>query len=327
MAWISEIGWDIKTGNAVFGVRDTAGQCRDLARWRPDHRPAHRAGRYARLDLGESAFYWWRFQGANFALTDDDIAVSHGGAGFPHGVEFPQGVVGHMKCRFRRLGRRPVDQGQRRWLCSLREGKGRAGHHRFHGVGRRPELVVHLAVPTGCGARAPILPKGSPRGHSTTEVRSPFILATKVPAARGCRLIRGRYCGAVAVPEWPPRLRRGTPGSAGPSHDGGTDRLWFAAWRNWAQQRARGFRTALSPTSILAVAGGYRSMTPATSATPSRANQVAFEDDAARDRRASGSSTPPRGSRSCPSGSSPTSCSPREIRAPRRRSGPRFPVS
>jgi hypothetical protein len=105
MAWVSEIGWDIKTGNAVsFAGTDTRVSVEILRDNALIIALLVEPGGTQRLDLGESAFYWWRFQGANFAPRDDDLAESIGGAGFPHGVEFPQGVVGHLKCRLRAWG-------------------------------------------------------------------------------------------------------------------------------------------------------------------------------------------------------------------------------
>jgi hypothetical protein len=104
MAWIGEIGWDIRTSSAQFAGTDTRVSVEILRDNALVIALLVEPGSTTRLDRGDGAFYWWRFQGANFAPRDSDIGVSHGGAGFPHGVEFPQGVVGHLKCRFRAWG-------------------------------------------------------------------------------------------------------------------------------------------------------------------------------------------------------------------------------
>src|SRR5262245_21554006 len=106
MAWVSEIGWDILTSSVVWGGTDTRISVEILRDNASVIALLVEPGATQRLDRGEDAFYWWRFQRAYFAPRppDDDIASTTGGAGFPHGVEFPHGVVGHLKCRFRAWG-------------------------------------------------------------------------------------------------------------------------------------------------------------------------------------------------------------------------------
>jgi hypothetical protein len=102
--WISEIGWDIKTSSAQFSETDTPVSVEIL---RDDIQVIAlfiEPGNTPRLNRGASEFYWWRFQGANFAPNSSDIGHSTGGEGFPHGVEFPQDIQGHLKCRLRAWG-------------------------------------------------------------------------------------------------------------------------------------------------------------------------------------------------------------------------------
>jgi hypothetical protein len=102
--WISEIGWDIRTSIDQFAGTDTPISVEILRDNALVIALLIEPGSTSRLDRGESQFYWWRFQGANFAPSDSDIAVSRGGEGFPHGVEFPQDIQGHLKCRLRAWG-------------------------------------------------------------------------------------------------------------------------------------------------------------------------------------------------------------------------------
>ena len=104
MVWVSEIGWDIRTsGDPIAGTdtRVTVEILRDnnlviLLNVEP--------GNTTRLDRGESTFYSWRFLGTNYAPDDSELGTITGGQGIPYGVEFPQNVVGHLKCRFRAWG-------------------------------------------------------------------------------------------------------------------------------------------------------------------------------------------------------------------------------
>lgn len=102
--WVSEIGWDIKTSNVPFAGTDTPIIVEILRDDAPVIALYIEPGNTSRLNRGESQFYWWRFQGAIFAPNPSGIGVSHGGEGFPHGVEFPHGIQGHLKCRLRAWG-------------------------------------------------------------------------------------------------------------------------------------------------------------------------------------------------------------------------------
>jgi hypothetical protein len=102
--WISEIGWDIRTSNIQFAGTDTPISVEILRDNALVIALLVEPGSTSRLDRGESQFYWWKFQGANFAPSSSDTAESHGGEGFPHGVEFPQDIRGHLQCRLRAWG-------------------------------------------------------------------------------------------------------------------------------------------------------------------------------------------------------------------------------
>jgi hypothetical protein len=102
--WISEIGWDIRTSGIDVAGTNTPIVVEIL---RDDALVIAlfiEPGSTTRLDRGESQFYWWRFQGANFAPNPSGIGTSTGGEGAPHGVEFPEGIHNHLKCRLRAWG-------------------------------------------------------------------------------------------------------------------------------------------------------------------------------------------------------------------------------
>lgn len=102
--WLSEIGWDIKTSIAQFSGTNTPISVEIMRDNTLVIALLIEPGNTPRLDRGTSAFYWWRFQGANFAPNPSGIGHSIGGQGFPHGVEFPQDIKGHLKCRLRAWG-------------------------------------------------------------------------------------------------------------------------------------------------------------------------------------------------------------------------------
>jgi hypothetical protein len=102
--WISEIGWDIKTLNVDPAGTDTPVVVDILRDDIPLITLAIEPGNTSRLDRGDSRFYWWRFQGTNFVPSDDGTGTSSAGEELPHGVEFPQDIGGHLKCRLRALG-------------------------------------------------------------------------------------------------------------------------------------------------------------------------------------------------------------------------------
>ena len=104
MTWVSEIAWDIRTSTIPWAGTDTRLTVEILRDNALVIALAVEPGNTSRLDRGESAFYWWTFHGANYAPSDDEYATTTGGAGMPHGVEFPKGIGGHLECRLRAWG-------------------------------------------------------------------------------------------------------------------------------------------------------------------------------------------------------------------------------
>lgn len=102
--WISEIGWDVKTSRSQFSGTNTAISVEILRDNLQVIVLLVEPGNTPRLDRGTSQFFWWKFQGANFAPNPSGIGHTTGGEGFPHGVEFPQDIHGHLRCRLRAGG-------------------------------------------------------------------------------------------------------------------------------------------------------------------------------------------------------------------------------
>lgn len=99
--YISEIGWEITTADTEWyrgtDSRVTVEIIRDddrilLLNVEPGHT--------SRLDRGDSAFHYWTFKG--FFPVESEYVTYGAGIGFPRdGVEFPEDIQGHLKCKFR----------------------------------------------------------------------------------------------------------------------------------------------------------------------------------------------------------------------------------
>lgn len=100
--YIHEIGWQIDTAGAQYSGTDSRVSTTILRDNAAVITLNIEPGNTQRLHRGESSFYWWRFAGTNF--VDSDIVSWIAGLPFPDGVEFPDDVHGHLKCRFRIYG-------------------------------------------------------------------------------------------------------------------------------------------------------------------------------------------------------------------------------
>lgn len=100
--YIHEIGWHIITSGARFSGTDSQVTVTILRDDSPIIALNMEPGNTPRLHRGESSFYWWRFTGTIF--TDGDTVTWIGGLPYPDGVEIPNDVQGHLKCRFRIFG-------------------------------------------------------------------------------------------------------------------------------------------------------------------------------------------------------------------------------
>lgn len=97
--YVHQIGWQIKTSNirdAGTDSRVTVTILRDGARIIALNLEP---GNTTRLDQGESAFYFWRFQGTVF--EPGDLVEWIAGMPYPDGVEFADDVQGHLTCDLR----------------------------------------------------------------------------------------------------------------------------------------------------------------------------------------------------------------------------------
>lgn len=100
--YVSEIAWDIKTADRAWSGTDTPVSVEII---RDDDIVLAlnvEPGQTGRLDRGDSEFHWWAFKGTHFA--PGDIVQWVGGLPTPDAVEFPDGIEGSLKCRFRAHG-------------------------------------------------------------------------------------------------------------------------------------------------------------------------------------------------------------------------------
>jgi hypothetical protein len=100
--YISEIAWDIRTSAEEGGGTDAPLNVEVMRD--DDIVIALRVepGETGRLDRGDSEFHWWEFRGTHFA--PGDVVRWVGGLPYPDAAEFPDGISGSLKCRFRIFG-------------------------------------------------------------------------------------------------------------------------------------------------------------------------------------------------------------------------------
>lgn len=97
--YISQIGWQIKTHSDRYSGTNSRVTVEILRDDRLIIALNIEPGNTGRLSRGESIFYYWTFAGAYF--MPGDIMTWIGGLPYPDGVEFPNDIKGHLKCRFR----------------------------------------------------------------------------------------------------------------------------------------------------------------------------------------------------------------------------------
>lgn len=97
--YISEIAWDIKTSNRRWSGTDSPVSVEIIRDKDIIIALNVEPGNTGRLDRGDSEFHWWGFRGSHFAPGDTFRWVS--GLPYPEAAEFPEGIKGSLKCRFK----------------------------------------------------------------------------------------------------------------------------------------------------------------------------------------------------------------------------------
>lgn len=97
--YVSEIAWDIETAEEAWAGTDSPLSVEIIRDGDVIIALNVEPGGTNRLDRGDSEFHWWEFQGAHFAPGDYTTWVS--GLPAPEAVEFPDGIDGSLRCRFR----------------------------------------------------------------------------------------------------------------------------------------------------------------------------------------------------------------------------------
>ncbi len=97
--YVHQIGWQIKTHSDRWSGTDSRVTVEIIRDDQVVLAINIEPGNTTRLTRGESVFYYWTFRGTNF--VPGDFTTWIGGLPFPDGVEFPDDVQGHLKCRFR----------------------------------------------------------------------------------------------------------------------------------------------------------------------------------------------------------------------------------
>ena len=96
--YVSAMGWDIKTSGEPGSGTDSQVTVTILRDDAPILSLNVEPGETTRLDRGNSVFHSWKFTGTIFVPSDITSWVA--GMSYPDGVEFPEDIKGHLKCRF-----------------------------------------------------------------------------------------------------------------------------------------------------------------------------------------------------------------------------------